>query len=907
MELQTSESRSREQTPPVNSTDSNTNSLSGGTCPPLPEEQQLSCALPVLRFPRPQGSQYLANWISNSSPDILQPTTMSDDTNSLADSAYELVHGADSESPDDRMTESTCSLTAPRPDDVHSLDGSEDHFRSDSDDEESDHSSHASSIRYADQALQNPSTHNPTSSLECGSSTEGSGLVVRSIQFREETDGDDDEYPFLSEKISAKHAIREFGEEASAAIAHDLGLPDAPKCLVASIRQTMSPSYLSTNEPLRVLYVGRAEAQRSIVLKICSAIWASPQNGSNNQDHFSRHREGVYNIVPISSFGPAPELDLMEASRYQIKVEHCTSASKLVLGGGDSHPDEFIYELTVDQETTHISVFSAGGTATQPKWDLPHVAVFYCSDLDDAEAERTRDVAWSCMKRHGLPCIFIADHQGFIDPAWGKYIDENTVHLCLESRDPERPMTPKRFPIDYASFADIDARQMNRNLSYLTGLSPVDDTEPEMSHTVSDFEGPIQTFTKYVKEVDLERWSLAIIPLLLTVIVPALLLPFMGLFHQPGDVSHPHPSSPTGVCVSPMTGFTTSRGSLVETSTKTVVVNVTSTQTVQVSQTKSSTSTLASALSLAGFLSDRPSAVPADVETKTPANSGKTVCSVRVHSPTEFLVAIPSQNKAVWLAKGAIDIAARRGDETIKTKFSSVDEGVLVELDQKDAHGVLNISVVTTRRPKINETFQVDFGKSAVAEALEALEAGLQMLQNVLGKAPWNSEARQLLEDARNLPNEFVAAMEQASGAFRGHTAGAIERATGNVRDYLARQARTAELNRKELELSIVQAQIVSRLWWLRIQGKTEEYVQYERNASRLLKMMNERIRNAREGIEETAAKKKTSSFLELRQELYRRWSCKKGCSGGNEGTDDPNALTTNQKAASAWTKFMGA
>jgi hypothetical protein len=161
------------------------------------------------------------------------------------------------------------------------------------------------------------------------------------------------------------------------------------------------------------------------------------------------------------------------------------------------------------------------------------------------------------------------------------------------------------------------------------------------------------------------------------------------------------------------------------------------------------------------------------------------------------------------------------------------------------------------------------------------------------------------LENARSLPSEIVTALEQASGAFRGHTTGAIERATGNVREYLARQTKMAELNRKELELSVVQAQIMSRLWWLKIQGKMQEYADYERNASRLLKMMHDQIRDGREGIEKTAAKKKTA-FLDLRREMYRRWSCKGGCAGGSEGGKDSNTRGGGRKPTSTWKKWMG-
>jgi hypothetical protein len=894
MEPQTSEFLpSREQT--------RTSHARSDDTPLPPQEEQLSTSLPVLRFPRPQGSQQLANWISNSSPDIMQPSNMSD-TSSLADSSYEVIQATDNESQDGGLTESTCSLSAPRPDDVHSLDGSQDHYNTDSE-EESDHSSHASSIRYANQTLQNPSTQLPASSLEYGSSTEGSGVVVRSIDFQEMDDND----TVLRDQIWAKHTIQEFSEDESAVIAQNLDLPNAPKRLVATIRQTMSHSYLATQEPLRVLYVGRADAQRSIVLKICSAIWVSPKDGSPDQDYFSRHREGVYNIVPISSFGPAPELDLMEASHYQIKVEHCTFAEAAVEG------DDVVYSITIDQERTYRSSLSqSDDPVVQPKWDLPHIAVFYLSELDDAEAEQTRNRACDFMERHGVPCMFIADRQSLTHPRWEDYVDQHAVHLCLESRDPERPVEPRRFPIDYASFADIDARQMNRHLAFLTGLWEVEDTafEQAMVQTkpLSLLESVLDRTRRacafYTERQHPDRSGSSLLRKLAVMLLPLVLLALIRWLHP--ESSHPfYSSSSTGVCVSRPTypeGFTTSKSSSVATSTKTVVINVTSTKTVEVGQAKPSTSTLASALSFAGFLSDKPSAVPADTEPKKPIDSSKkTVCSVRVYSPTEFLVEVPTRNKVVWLAQGAIDIAVRRNEDAIKTKISSVDEGVLVELDRKDAHGVLNVSVVTSRRPKINETFQVDFGKSAV---VEALDAGLHMLQDALKKVPWD-EARQVFEDSRRVPRDVVSAFERVSEAVRERTTGTVQRAKDNVREHLARRLKSAEAIRKEADLSVLQAQVASRLWWLKMQGKMEEYAEYERNASRFLKMKHDELVKAREGKEKSQQTKKARSFCGFRSGAYVPW--KKDCAARRgESVKDSDSDSQEGGWDMRWRKLMG-
>ncbi|KAH6849920.1 hypothetical protein B0I37DRAFT_370234 [Chaetomium sp. MPI-CAGE-AT-0009] len=864
----------------------------------LPAPEQISFSVPALRFPRPQGSQLLANWVSSSAPDIRQPLTMSD-TGSLAESAYEIINGTDNESQDDHLTESTCSLSASRPDDVHSLDGSSvDPYNTDSDDE-SDHPSRASSIRYADQALQNPSTQFPTSSLEHGSSTEGSGVVVRSIQFQE-SDGSD---TVLEESIFVKHAIRELDEEDSSTIAENLALPDAPRRWVASIRQTMSQSYLSTKEPLRVLYVGPLEAQRAIVLKICSAIWESPQ--PNNEDYTNRHREGVYNIVPISSFGPSPELDLMEASQYQIKVEHCTFAEEIA--GPEPSSLEVGYSITIEQEKDYRSFVVPAGPAVVPEWDLPHVAVFYCSAYDDAESSGTRHAAWSFMERHGVPSIMIADEQDFGNPDWGKYINEHSVHLCLESRDPERPTAPRRFPIDYQSFADIDARQMNRNLAYLTGLSEAEDKLGLGTTKTKAVPKPETTNSTKGRRpvVGEEFWRRirSILPVAMLLMGPFFVLSMIDWL-RPAGLYQTQPLSFTGVCVSsPVSpAFTTGRSSSVATSTKTVVINITSTKTVQAIQTQPSTSTFASALSLAGFLSDKPSAVPADIEAKDKksSNSNKAACSVRVHSLTEILVGVPSRNKAVWLAVGSIDITVRRNANLIKTKISSVDEGVLVELDRKDAYGLVNVTVVTTRRPRINETFEIDFGKSAIAEFAETIEAGLHLLQGAVKKVAPTGDARQIFDNARSLSREFrgevSSALKHASGAVQ-NCADSVKRGVDDVRKRLSHRIESHDLIRKEVDLSLLQAQIASRLWWLRMQGRAEEYAQYKRNASRLLDAKHLELQAART----KHMPRQPRSFYGFRSGLYSPW--KKDSGRHDEGGRD----STSQDGSweNTWRKIV--
>ncbi|KAL6365014.1 hypothetical protein LRP88_00990 [Fusarium phalaenopsidis] len=101
---------------------------SNTSTPAAPGRSPLWTSEPTLRFPRPQGSRHLANWISSSNPDIMRVTTTSEDVG-LSESTYELISGTDTESQDGNYTgsisESVGSLDFHRPDDVHSFAGTE--------------------------------------------------------------------------------------------------------------------------------------------------------------------------------------------------------------------------------------------------------------------------------------------------------------------------------------------------------------------------------------------------------------------------------------------------------------------------------------------------------------------------------------------------------------------------------------------------------------------------------------------------------------------------------------------------------------------------------------------------------------------------------------------------------------
>ena len=849
--------------------------------PEKPRWEPTSASTPSLRFPRPQGNRHLANWISNSSPDIMSPSNSSDDGN-LGESSYELINSTDGESQDDRMTESISSLDYPRTDDVESLNGSDnDHgYQTDSDEDAEQHSS--SSIRYADQALQKPSTPPPAADLQLRPAAAQSTAPPNFIEFSE---GEvDPAGPIFLDKISVKHTIREFDEAETATILQGIPAAEAPERLVATIRQTMSLGYLSSKEPLRVLYVGNPVARMDIIYKISSAICASGSNDGTGKT-VNQSTEGVFNIFPISDFGSSnlPDVHLLESSGRQIRVEDCTSAEETVIGGG-SFPGDTVYSLTVDREKTYQSLFTPSGSAIQPKWDaIPHIAVFFCAETDDAHARETRRVARQFMNRHGVPSIVVSNNQQFFTPHSEEPLvdaaDQHAVHLCLESGDSDRPAFSKRLPIDLVSFLNIDARQMNRHLTYLTGLAELRDlAQSEQTITVGSqhygnqateelqdsackppptiFHATRSLVCDYIEQYP-QLLSASLIFTAIASVLVAVALASTQLL-SPIQSLGPSTVSPGNVPAASSAVSTAAQAA----TTTTIKINVTSTRTVKAHSSEASASTLASALSFAGFLSDKASSALSDSQPRTDTYS------VEIYSDNEILVRIPTSRKTAWLAKGAIDVDVYRGSESVKTKLSSADEGILVEINKKDAYGVLNVSVVTTRRPKINETFEVDFGRQALTEAFDT---GLRVVQAVLDDvarsvneggnmlSPLAIAAQGIREDA----TRAISSLEEASRAAHGSCDRLVRQSITQVKRSLDpnhvtellkrvrggdsyRFISTEEL-REEINFSIYKAQVASKLWWLKLQGRAQEHADYEQKATRFLRDKYEDLTRNRE------------------------------------------------------------
>ncbi|CAG8976866.1 hypothetical protein HYALB_00003477 [Hymenoscyphus albidus] len=847
-----------------------------------------------LRFPvaptTPATDERVSSWVESITP--ARMSAPSEDGSALGDSTYDFIDTDTESQTDNATTESIASTDFGRPDDIASLADTEQSDDGSGDDNSSQQAS-TQPFPGFNQAVED-AFETPTIGRSSAVIVEDMDRILsQSIEFEE---------PFNlgAENVSVKHTVVEFDEEETSRIAKDMSLPTPPPRLAVTIRQTMTKQGLSTREPLRILYVGSHSAKQDIIVKLASTITASIA-GDKRAKHIRDSASQLYNVVPVSAFGSerTPEIELMHSSGYQIKVEDCWSAHAVDHEDSPSHKSE-IFKLTTE-DRSYQSVPEGKGYKIEPQWELPHISVIYCSDSDDLNARRTRAYAREFMNRHNIPSIVIS-HKQMFDRAQFMPLDQHSIHMCLESRDSNGRMNMihQRLPIDLASFLNIDARQMNRNLAYLTGFyEPLDEAEGSASAKAIDgartdkgHAHGLSGFLHSLREQYAADWQKFVMHvgfgLLLFTVLPALMMSIPSYRY-----SNQRTISINSKIVSDVPSFCT-------TSITNVAVAPSITAATSVAQISTSTRTITVTQAQPSGPNGL-SVVPSkELSTTLPkvqnSKSNKSLCSAEILGNREILIRIPSATKLTWLNKEAISVNITRDNYTVDTERAySSDEGIVLLLPKKEAYGVLNITIVTTKRPKVNETFNLDFGVTAV-----------QAIQNVFGKiaslgisadpfSEFISSADKLVEDARmksqatlnRLEGARKLAVEQASSAsgsltglaksMSSETAKRSAQISKEVSLQLAEEMQKLNKIQEPINNGILSAQVQSKLLWLKMQGKQDEYARYQNAAY-------EAIRNKRQEARKAQKEALKGKFNRVKDQamktVQKSGLSKKSCSG---------------------------
>jgi hypothetical protein len=830
----------------------------------------------ILRFPTPATDERVSIWVEKTAAASM--SAHSEDGSTLGDSSYDFVEEVDTDR-EDNATESIASTDFGRPDDVASL---ADTVASGSESGDEEQSEQAASQRFPDfeQAVQQ-AFDTPTLGRSSTVMIEDEDRQLsRSIEFEEPLS-------LGAGNVSVKHTVTEFSEEETARLTQNGEYQGSPKRLVVTIRQTMTKQCLSTKEPLRILYVGSHSAKQDIIHKIASTVTASA--GSDKRSRQSgQWTYQLYNVVPVSAFGSerAPEIELMHSSGYQIRVEDCLYVQRLEKEASPKQPD--ILRLTTEEGSYH-SVPDRDGYVVEHQGDMPHIAVIYHSETDDDKAVETRQNAAEFMARHRIPTILISHKHLF---ARGEFIeiDQHSIHMCLESRDVNGRMNiiHQRLPIDLASFLNIDARQMNRNLAFITGL--IDYTE-DSGETRTDVYKKDDIFTKssdeeielslsnsirFIRNQFVADWR-AIVPigLLVMSVLTAILtgIPSYRFSGQPSiSINSKLVSDIPSMCTSTMTSSALSSSFTPPSS----VAISTSTRTITLTHAQP---TGPNSLSVVPSMEIGKSAT----KFNTAPKANKSVCSAELLSDREVLIRIPSATKLSWLTKEAISVNISREKDIIDTeRVYSSDEGIVLSLPKKDAFGILKIAIITTKKPRVNETFEIDFGTSAYQTCQAVMQKMSSMFSDNLSFSGIRAAADRAVTNVQTQTQATIHQVEEARKIAEEQTKAATGSLTELAHSVSMEAAKRGAIISKEIGIRIagveaklsetakdlakiqepvsegvLKAQVQSKLLWLKMQGKKQEYQQYEKaavEAIRAKSLAKKEKRNFRDSVDHKAA-----------------------------------------------------
>ena len=511
---------------------------------------------------------------------------------------------------------------------------------------------------------------------------------------------------YSREQINVSHVVKTFSEQETSDILSHIHNEWRPAQLIATARQSMIQRGLSVDEPYRVLYVGDTSAKAAIVSKIAAAL-------NSNQDH-GKAMSQRFNVIPISSFGggSSPEVELIDSLGPEMIVDECTSA----VFGPNSHGRDIIY-MVLNKNRRHVSsTWNGSRFVIGPKWKQPDVAIFYLSDNDDIAAKQVRGRARSFMSRHSIPTVVISE-----SPLWGRAakaitLEHKSLHLCIEGVGSECDgnRVLKRLPIDLATFLEVDVGQLGRNLACLalangefSSTTEEVSIEPGEDGNASDdveksslrlfgVSGHFGTIRKYMAP---EIRSMLILGSIL----------FLAMVYTTATLSL-QKFTQLSTQAEPSHGLAKSSAPAVSTSATTVsFVALSTTTSVRPCPVPSegahnsvpkSISVTHTNTDLASFLLDSHALAPNKSD------------QFKIHVIGDCHIVLRPPHWFTLLRRAPkLFFKVTRKDETVEHQLSTLFDGVYaLKLPREHAHGALNVSVWTRSKPRLSESFQVDFG-----------------------------------------------------------------------------------------------------------------------------------------------------------------------------------------------------
>lgn len=540
-----------------------------------------------------------------------------------------------------------------------------------------------------------------------GGISKGHGDVMKHIVVLEEplTASMDPEKP-----IESECTLKVFDpNEASEVIMRHVRATAPSRALTAVVKQTMIKRWLVPQNPYKLLFVGDSAAREDIVWKIGSALDASSVD--------TEYSPNQYAVVRIPSFEntTAGGIELIDSTGISLIVEECNSAASTKMEGGNDTLSMTVSNRGSSDRKPIESVWTGAEHQVTDNWSLPDLAVFYLSESDDISAKQTRFFARKFMGRHQVPCIIISQAPPWNRPAEIIALDYTTLHICLKTHDSSASIV-KRLPVDLNTFMNLDASQMNRNLAYLAkkhAPSKQQVSKPlisiqEISRKSTDSEDKDYASPNfpYIKKstfsTRLSQLRQIFLPILFLIIGMVLYQMFMSTAFANPYVPAPRVQEIfiTGKIQRVIPRFG-SEVSIPAQSASTLTTNPVASLSSKASDLRGK-SHLDSNSALTSYLQSRQASAPNKSDNFDAGIVGDHHIILR--SPGWFI-------RTRKIHKLAFNVT--RSGSILRHQVSMPFDGVYaLEIPREDAYGTVNVSLWTTAKPIINESFAVEFGTS---------------------------------------------------------------------------------------------------------------------------------------------------------------------------------------------------
>ena len=668
---------------------------------PTDEEPQLHDSNATLRFPVLPGNDNLETLFEHSRllPGRSRPVSMAsqhDDSSvdgslsSMGDSAWDVVDEASAASDDDAANISRQPTPfSEQPEQVHHDGGSLAGNDTSSESQglrpgsrmiEFSHSRKDSSSDPPDTAKQAVPTRKSLFHRSSSAGQQNEGIPY--IKFRES----DLAQGYLSGPQDVSRVLTEFEGRSRQKFLEEYKL-DSKLEVAGTVRQVMRKEGLVLDGAFKVLYMGPTEMKDAVVQKIASALAAN--HSSSPRDSLNSSR---VTVVPISSFADdsSPDVVLIDSMGLDMNIEECKSARIII---GDGHDETIELKLT-----NHKTVRSSWSRKTQsyrihPDYNLPDLATVYIPSTETALAKRSREQAQAFFARHDIPTLVVS-----YDTKWKKTLpsmelDQRLPHLCIESFDPRTSAATilDRRPVDINTLSNLDSAQLSRSLALLTPLStltPLSDSDYILKESGSTLPLPANKDTTKPRRVRSEGEKVGIF--VVVCLVGAAIYLQLLLYYDAASSG----SVPAQVLESKASPTRLSESTFVATT-----------------DVPSSISTEACEQSLSPAIVAEPqdASLATLLQTKFESNRSDTF-QVQVVGDSHVVLRPPT-----WLSQlrraPQLHFKVHRKKKQLDYEFSTLFDGVYaLKFLPEDAHGVLDITVWTKRKPRLNETFQVEFG-----------------------------------------------------------------------------------------------------------------------------------------------------------------------------------------------------